>query len=155
MYPEELMNAARDSVRGKNPSQAVLKRGISTGYYAMLHTASRDGADLFIGALESSLDEDVWNLVYRAFDHRRIRSVCKNETVMRQFPPEIREFAQVFVEMQEKRIAADYDPSSYFAEIDVLADIENVEKVIRAFHTAPTKHRRAFAALILFKTRTL
>ena len=153
MYPEELTDAARASVRGKNPSQTVLKRGVSTGYYAMFHTASRDGADLLVGALKSSLDKDAWHQVYRAFDHRPMRKACES-AAMKRFPPEIREFARVFIDMQNKRHKADYDPSSHFAELDVLADIDNVERVIRAFNSAPEKDRRAFAIFILLKTRT-
>ena len=194
MYPEELTGAARNSVRGKNPSQTVLKRGISpashasarlsggaggsaprkyAAYYALFHTACRDGADLFIGALESSLDEDAWNQIYRAFDHRHMVKACRN-SAMKRFPPEIREFARVFVEMREKRIAADYDPSSHFIKSRVLSDIDDVERVIRTFKSAPASHdsarheggaggnlppkkcekdRRAFAAFILLKIR--
>ncbi|HEV3022911.1 MAG TPA: hypothetical protein VGX76_10600, partial [Pirellulales bacterium] len=48
-------------------------------------------------------------------------------------PPELQEIAQVFREAQEKRHAADYDPSESFARADVLLLIQDVEQSLQPF----------------------
>ena len=55
--------------------------------------------------------------------------------------------------MQEKRHAADYDPSVRFTKSEVVADISATKEAITEFLKVPLKDRRAFAAHVLFKKR--
>jgi len=71
-----------------------------------------------------------------------------------QFPQEVEDFANAFVQMQEKRHNADYDPHVRFAKSEVLADIALVEQAIAGFEAADAKDRRAFCAYVLFRRRT-
>lgn len=73
---------------------------------------------------------------------------------MKEFPRDIEDFANAFVTMQAKRHMADYDPSERLYKSSVLQDIADAEDVMDRFGRADVKDRRAFAAYVLFKTRT-
>ena len=76
---------------------------------------------------------------------------------MRRFPPSIRKFGDFFVEMQEIRHSADYDPYAEFGEPLTKAFVESrisrAERVIGDFNAAPKKDRRAFSVYVLFPMR--
>ena len=72
---------------------------------------------------------------------------------MRSFTLEIRNFGDLFVEMQRKRHLADYDPDVRFRKSDVVGDIEGVEDAITSFATAAPSDRRAFAIYVLLVRR--
>jgi hypothetical protein len=62
-------------------------------------------------------------------------------------------FARAFVRLQSERHQADYDPNAMLYKSVVLANIAIVETVIRELSNAPLKHRRAFAAWVMFRKR--
>ena len=65
---------------------------------------------------------------------------------------DIQDFAGMFVEMQDKRHRADYDPDEVFSrKSEVLEDIEEVEDVLSRFQKVPVKYRRAFAVYVLLE----
>lgn len=59
----------------------------------------------------------------------------------------------MFVEMQDKRHRADYDPDEVFYKSEVLEDIEEVEDVLSRFQQVAVKDRRAFAVYVLLELR--
>ena len=67
----DLIEAARTLVEsgGAAPTQARLRRAVSTAYYATFHTLAASSADLFIGTERSP----AWHRAYRALDHGRGR----------------------------------------------------------------------------------
>ena len=73
--------------------------------------------------------------------------------MIRKFPKEIEDFANVFVTMQAKRHEADYDPFASFAKSAVEADIIMVEQAVTRFKSVPKKDRKAFCAYVLLKKR--
>ena len=73
---------------------------------------------------------------------------------MQQFPVEIRNFADEFVTMQEKRHLADYDPVSRFRLNDVIVAIDAAELAIKQLRKCSMKDRRAFAAWVMMVKRT-
>ena len=150
---EGLIATARDSIRGENPSQAALRRAVSTAYYALLHFLLGISADALITMTASPRGAYTWHQVYRSPDHRQMRKACE-KILTQQFPPQIEELAELFIEMQRERQRADYDLSAHFTKSDVLSHIDSVERVMRAFETTTPEDRQAFAAFILFKTRT-
>ena len=153
MFPRRILTKARKNVLLDSTSQITLVCAINMTYYAMFHTVSATAADAFIGEVELPVGKQARMQVYRSLDHRPIRSVCKNEAVMRQFSPENRKFAELLVEMQAERQRASYDPSARFDASLVLSAIDSAETAIRAFNAASEEERKAFIALILFKTR--
>ena len=155
MTPSNLVAAARDlaSVGRGRPRQANLCRAVSTAYYAMFHCLAASCANTIVGGAGSDRSYPAWLQTYRALEHGTARSRFRNRSYIVKFPPEIRSFADKFLEMQEKRHKADYDPSVNFPRLDVLSDIAAVEKAIAEFNQAPIKERRALAVFVLLNLR--
>ena len=72
---------------------------------------------------------------------------------MSSFPTAIRAFAQLFVNLQDERHEADYDPHWAGFKSDVVARIAEARVAIQGFEAAPIQYRRAFTAHVLFKSR--
>ena len=152
MNSRDLMEAARtltESEHGR-PTQARLRRAVSTAYYAMFHCLAASAADLFIGRTRGP----AWHRTYRALEHGRARNACRQGRIMRQFPAEVRSFAEAFVVLQNERQQADYalDTDAY-QKSDVLEYIASAELAINQFEQADIKAKRGFAAHVLFKQR--
>lgn len=113
----------------------------------------RNAADCLIGTSGSDRSNPAWQQVYRSVDHGFARNQCRNAAVMRRFPAEIAHFATVFVEFQEQRHAADYDPAARFRRSQTLLDLSRAESALAAFQRTPLKDRRAFAAWVTLRAR--
>jgi hypothetical protein len=154
LVPRDFIKTAEDlldSTKGK-PRQSNLRRATSTAYYALFHTLAKSCGDLMVGGDGAVKSDAAWRQVYRALEHAFAKNACKNP-VITQFPKEIQDFANMFVQMQEKRHRADYDPDERLLKSAVVNDLAGVEAAIDDFHRAPISDRRAFAALVLFKKR--
>jgi hypothetical protein len=127
-------------------------RGISTVYYSLFHVLAKTAADLLIGGNGAQKSPQAWLQVYRALDHSAAKKACQHYKI-NLFPKDIQEFANAFVSMQEKRHKADYDPMHKVYKSELLVDIQVAEEVIQRFNRAPVLDRKAFAALLLFKSR--
>ena len=153
MTPRDLMEAARALAESGHtpPTQARLRRAASTAYYAMFHCLAASAADLFIGTERSP----AWHRTYRALEHGRARSACRQAQTMPELPVEIRDFTKAFVELQMARQEADYalDTAPYRTS-DVLGYIVSAERAISRFEQAAAEARRAFAAHMLFRQRS-
>ena len=147
--PTDFLSTARELLNaGRNrPRQTNLRRACSTAYYALFHALCSSCAS----ALTSKATRRAWIHVYRSVEHGIAKNSCTNKEVMRHFPDEIKDFANMFVQMHEKRHRADYDPDEKFLKSAVSNDIDAVESVIEAFKNTPLRHRRAFAAHVLLK----
>ena len=153
MNPHDLMEVARALAEpgDATPTQAGLRRAVSTAYYAMFNCLAMSAADLFIGTERSP----AWHRTYRALEHGRARSACRQAQTMPEFPAEIRDFADAFVELQMARQQADYalDTAAYRTS-DVLGYVVSAERAISPFERAAVEARRAFAAHVLFRQRS-
>lgn len=154
MQWRDLLQTARDLLRasGGKPRQSNLHRATSTTYYAMFHALAACAADLLIGGSNSARHPDAWRQVYRGIDHRSARDACSPKKVGH-LPQAIQDFANVFAALQEKRHSADYDPTYRSTKSAVAVDINQAEVVIKGFQAAPARDRRAFVAIVMFKTR--
>ncbi len=155
MNPSDLIETASAllSPAGGKPTEASLRRAVSSAYYALFHCLAHECANLLIGGSGSDRSEATWRQVYRALDHGPAKTKCKKREMIRKFPEEIQSFTKTFADLQEKRHSADYDPFAQFTELDVSTNIAAVEAAISRFKSAPIKHRRAFCAYVLFKDR--
>lgn len=72
-----------------------------------------------------------------------------NQNMVKKFPKSIEDFANMFVALQAKRHAADYDPFASFSKSAVGNDIDNARKAMDGFVASPSKDRRAFAAYVV------
>ena len=134
------------------PSQASLRRAVSTTYYALFHCMAENCADMLVGVLGSGRSLPAWHQAYRALEHGRAKQRCGQDLIYK-FPTEIQDFAKRFAIMQDRRQTADYDPSASFTQSAVIEDIDLAELRIRDFRQAPERDRRAFAAYVLMPLR--
>jgi len=110
-------------------------------------------ADLLIGGDGPKKNSDAWRQIYRGLEHGVAAKACASKVAMAKFGKVIQDFASAFVELQNKRLLADYDPYETHYKAVVLDDIALAEAVIAAFTKAPIAERRAFAALVLIRPR--
>ena len=150
--PRDLMETARRLTEpgAGQPTQADLRRAVSTAYYALFHCLAGAAADLLIG---SSSHHPEWRQVYRALEHGNAKRACRQQGAMRALPREIRNFAKTFVDLQDARHQADYAPEGQYLKPDVLAIIIQAEEAIDQFEQADVRRRRSFAVHVLFKRR--
>ena len=145
MSPDDLMETARilaEPGHGR-PTQARLRRAVSTVYYAMFHALAVTAADLVMGPAR----DPEWCRVYRALEHGQARKACQQARAMGKFPADIREFAKTFVVSQTERQQADYAPDAEaYKASDVLGRIASAEQVIARFERADADSRRKFIA---------
>jgi uncharacterized protein (UPF0332 family) len=148
VHAADLLDSARELLKvGRGaPRQANLRKACSAVYYALFHTVCATCA----GALAARRTRRAWTQVYRAVEHRIAKDNCQRLRGMG-FPAEIESFARLFVQMQEKRHRADYDPNVRFYKSAVEADIRTTAVTIAAFGACARTHRRAFAAYILLR----
>ena len=119
----------------------------------MFHKLAACCADNFIGSKSAERADRAWVQVYRYLEHGFAARRCGDASMIGRFPAEIQEFADHFASMQRKRHASDYDPNYKTSKVDVQSDIAKTKVVIQGFARAEAKHRRAFSALVLLKSK--
>ena len=151
MISQDLIKTAREltKISRRRPTQANLRRAVSTAYYAVFHCLARVAADLLIGGSQ----DEAWHQVYRALQHGDAGKACQNKQAMQGFDNEIQDFAETFVALQEARNQADYALDGRYGKLDVLATIDRAEKAIEGFERADRQQRRTFVAHVLFIKR--
>lgn len=158
MNPDDLLTIAEHLASGGvrpqpgRPKQAEICRAVSATYYALFHTLAHDAANLLVGDRKTTRTKQAWRQTYRALNHGRVKTQCSNRVVNR-FPPEIQNFAKLFVEMQRRRHIADYDPFAQFSRFRVSQLIVQTRSAIDGFMAVHSDDRRAFAVFVLFDLR--
>lgn len=147
-----LLNAASEETDTEQ-SQTHLKRAVSTAYYAMFHSVCANAAALLPDAISEPAASAAWLQAYRGPEHTHVRNQCRNASLMAAFPPDIRSFAQNFVQIQSYRNQADYNPRSDFSRSDALEIIDDAERAINQLSSASAGTRQAFAITILLRNR--
>ena len=157
MSPARLMEIATLltlSSRDTPEHQENLRRAVSTAYYAMFHTLANSNADTLIGTPPGNTDDAAaWNRTYRALEHGAARNRFRHAGQMALFPNEVREFGDVFIDLQRERNTADYNPDRTFTVSSTLRAIDHARQAIIRFHNAPPEIRRNLATYILFGNR--
>ena len=140
MLANDLLQQARllATLDARKPKQANLRRAISAAYYALFHL-------LVAAAVERVSPRTPGNLaprIARAFSHLDMKQVCKSlwagnpSEILRELQPagfsaEIRLVARLFVELQEARHLADYDPAVIFDRDDTIETVWRVENAFQ------------------------
>jgi hypothetical protein len=132
---------------GGRPTQASLKRAVSTAYYALFHALQHDAADLIAGADQSATI--AWNVVYRALNHGDAKRACL-AIQRRKLDGHLIKVATAFLLLQESRIAADYDPRAAFDHTMTMVLVELARQTISTYQHADATDRRAFVLTLLF-----
>ena len=135
------------------PRQVDLKRAVSTAYYALFHAMAKNVADTMVGAVRGRRSEKAWAHAYRGLQHGDAKAACEAVRKLN-FPQGIKDCADVFVELQAARHAADYDPLHRLTRVEALLAVRQAEDAVMKLKSADAKDRRAFAVQVLVKRRS-
>lgn len=153
MKPKDLLDQADHLAKRstKRPRQADLKRAVSASYYAIFHAICQMNADALIGTGAVRADK-AWAQVYRAIDHGQAKKRCKSAQD-KNFPVVLKNLAEAFINLQEHRHRADYDPFIIYKRSEVLNFVSVARTAVSGITAANIRDRRAFAAFILLTQR--
>lgn len=151
------------------PGQAVLRRGISTGYYALFHLLTFEAGRMLISGSDAA-----WiplrGRVRRAFEHSTMNTVCKGFAAGQPAKPisqllpapvnnapavsvALQHVAKAFVDLQTLRHQADYDAVRSFTLRDAQLAVADVDAAFDAWGHVPEVEKRVFlTALLLGKS---
>jgi uncharacterized protein (UPF0332 family) len=121
---QDLLNLADHLAthEGGNPSQASLRRAVSTAYYSLFHLLIEEAALLWQGSAESRTGLE------RGFQHGSMQNTSRQFVKLswrdwhgnqQHIPPALRQVASAFVDLQEERHTADYDNHEQWSATDV------------------------------------
>jgi len=143
----KLANASR-----LRPRQSELRRAVSTAYYALFLSLAKHAADLLVGTGRDRPGK-AWSQVHRSLQHGDAKSACQQARNLG-YPEEIKTCSAIFIELQEMRHRADYDPDYRLTRAVALQAVDMAERAIRSLKAASRTDRKAFAVLLLFKRRS-
>jgi hypothetical protein len=159
---DEFLDTAKALLRRNRnkPTQADIRRSISTAYYALFHR-------LIEAATSHLLAEPVQQqALSRTFSHANMREVC--ELVTKQplppivvplpdalIPDELQQVATTFIDLQDWRHDADYNLVETFTRPEGLRIVNDVEKAFNAWNRVPTTIAHPFLVLLLIGKRSL
>ena len=143
-------DSATRQMQGR-PRQAMLKRAISTAYYAMFHAMCISNANLVAGQSADAPAREAWTRTYRSLDHGPARQRMSQGTGMME--PGVQRFSAVFVLLQQQRRSADYDPHSRYSRNQVLTLIGAAETATEDLLSTAPAMRRPLTALVLLRER--
>ena len=153
MKPADLLDQALHlarRARGK-PKRADLCRAQSAAYYALFHRLCLLCAGSLLGLTPAARQQPKWVKLYRSLRHENARKCCQSLGAIRSISVDLAGPAQVFVELQDKRHRADYDPSYRPLKSVVLNDIEQAGSAIAQLETLSDLKQREFALFLLYK----
>lgn len=163
---QQLISQARllATVDKGRPQQANLRRAVSSAYYALFHFAVDRATEHFVGV--GSQNDQLRKLLARAFAHTEMSDAAKGfasgnppKLLFEALKPEgvpkpLQRFATIFVELQERRHAADYDRAETFSRATVLTDVERAQKAIADWTAIGNTHAaRVFLLSLLIGKR--
>ena len=145
------------------PRQVDVRRAMSAAYYAVFHGLLTATADTFVGRTKRGTVE--YALLYRSINHNWLRQVCdglKHAQPAKKFAAyaptggfgeNIQALAATVMDLQEKRHAADYDPSIRVKTADALLAIRTGRSALARFYRATAARRKRFLSLLAFPPR--
>jgi len=108
-------------------------------------------ADELIGVSKGGTEP--WVRVYRALDHGFAKNALK-QTNIQALGPAAKSFSVAFVELQEKRYTADYDPRSFpFGRKATRGYVQQARKAVESLGQLDSEQRRVMATTVLLKSR--
>ena len=147
----DLIDAATRLIHDDEPTQAKLRRGVSTLYYSLFHHLAASNARLIVGDPAGNPEE--WERVYRALDHGDVKKCRDNKKVMQKLSPSIRDYVDRFCELQIARNEADYSPYEVVTRYSARWYIISTSRAIEVFDRASESEKMAFAIHLLIGDR--
>ena len=143
---------ARRLANTKRPSQAEIRRSISSAYYAVFHALAQTCADSLVGRTPRQRPNKAWVEVYRGLNHGVCRKACEQAKAVA-FPVCIKEFADAFRQLQEYRHMADYDPDIKFSKADGEILYEFAKLSMNGLRSANNVDKKAFSVWVLISSQ--
>lgn len=132
------------------PRQASLRRAVSTAYYAVFHALAYCCANELVGWQKPW---EFFSPVYRSLDHARAKAVLSGWA--RKPGSGIGLIGQTFVELQERRHIADYDPEPRFGRAETIDLIDQARTAVaRIGSLSPDNRLRLATQLTTTRKRT-
>lgn len=149
---DDLLRRARASLGGRRRIRLVfLRRAVSDAYYALFHALAILCADNLVGVTKR--DSQAWRRVYRGIDHARAKDEF-NRGDIRLMHQGIARIAAAFVQLQEARHAADYDPVTTLSRrSDAEAFVGIAETAIADLDALPPDMALELAARLIVRKR--
>jgi hypothetical protein len=139
------------------PTQADIRRSVSTAYYALFHRLIDDAVSR-LTAGEAQRDAFA-----RAFDHGEMNEACRKVLhPPKDFAPlsgvtvpaELRVMADLFINLQNERHDADYNRGKPFVRAEARQRLEELELALEGWERVrPTPAAEAFLLLLLLGRR--
>lgn len=136
---DQANHLAQRDARGR-PQQANLRRAVSTAYYGVFHLFVDAACREFVGTMPD--DRPLRDAVSRAFEHGGMKSACASfeggqlpaalQPALRGIPvsKDLRIIARRFVQLQEERHAADYDPARSFLRHEAVGHVNDASDLL-------------------------
>lgn len=134
------------------PTQANLRRCISTSYYAVFHALAKACVDGLVGVTKSRRPNKAWVEVYRGLEHGISKNACTHARNIA-FPQELKDFSEAFIQLQDARQLADYDPMVRPTKADALFYVSLAEYSTEAMNGVSLLAKKAFATWVLISSR--
>jgi uncharacterized protein (UPF0332 family) len=151
-YPDELLKTA-DALLGMQPvTQANLRRGVSTAYYALFHL-------LIESACQSWVQPDYRKRLARQFDHKRMKDASAAAAKLNadgQFAAHkgIVFLANTFVQCQQSRREADYNLDTTISQEEASLDVLHVKEAFKIWDEIKNENpAHDYLFSLLFKDR--
>ncbi len=143
---------------GIDPSQASLRRAVSTAYYALFHLLVEEGALRWTGSPEGRIGFE------RGFNHGSMRTISEKfaRSVWKDWhakvptiPKSLKEVALAFMTLQDQRHKADYNNSHVWTVTDAKNEIKLAERAFEAWESIRTDSMAGnyLLAMLLGKAR--
>jgi uncharacterized protein (UPF0332 family) len=158
---EDLLQQANHlaTYEGPNPSQASLRRAVSTAYYALFHLLAEAAALRWNGSPEARTG------MQRGFQHGPMWNISKQfrkqswqdwHGNQQPVPLAIQRIAGAFVRLQEERHTADYDNHEQWSLTDVQATLDLARSAFQDWHSIRTDQMAGnyLLAMLLNKQRS-
>jgi hypothetical protein len=135
----------------KKPKQVDLRRAQSSVYYALFHRLCFLCAASLFGATSAAQQQKKWVRIYRQLGHAEAKKLCQDTKTIEGIHAELVGPADLFVQLQETRHRADYDPAYRPRRSEVLSDILRTRTAVDQIDRLPEVVRREFAIYLLFR----
>lgn len=154
----QLLQQAEQQSHEKSPSDAVVRRAISTAYYALFHAITFHASAMFRPEYDNAS-----LVIRRVYSHSAMKQCCVSfakhtvpEALAQKIgwskyspPDEIREIAAAFVFLQELRHRADYDNASELKQDDAKSSVQKATESIEKLRLVTKSHPNDLGLFLL------
>lgn len=144
------------------PKQAVLRRAISTAYYGVFHFLIEQATKELAGV--RGTDANLRAFLARGVSHAGLKSICKSigagnwpSSIEKRIgkgalgppPAPLRSVGAGFVNLQELRHVADYDPLRRFNRADTIIEVGPADGLVSDWGLVPDGDEKRFFVYVI------